>query len=53
MLAEYEENVPRGVVTRAEDCRREGACGSHGLKFIWFDHRIERECLESGKISQD
>lgn len=32
--AEYGENVPRGVVTRTEDSRREGTCGSQGLKFI-------------------
>lgn len=51
--AEYGENGAREVVTRTEDSRREGACGSHGLKFIRFDHRIERECLETGKISQD
>lgn len=51
--AECGEDVPGGVVTRTEDCGREEACGSHGSKFIWFDHRLERECLESGKISQD
>lgn len=53
MLGRGWENVPRGEVTRSEDLRREGAGGLHGLKFIWFGHRIERACLETGEISQD
>lgn len=44
--AEYGEIVPRGVVARTEDPRRERTRGSPGLKFIWCDHRIEGECTE-------